>query len=124
MNDFSAGTRVFLTDGPVIPGVILPHTEGADPQCKIVALDGDPEPELIRACRLTPATFPPGRRVFRHTGGPHRFGTIPTLGKTPKSLSKARMESEEEAVVVQWDNGELEVVVKNYLTPIVFELNP
>jgi hypothetical protein len=34
------------------------------------------------------------------------------------------MESEEEAVVVQWDNGELEVVVKNYLTPIVFELNP
>jgi hypothetical protein len=124
MNDFSVGKRVFLTDGPIIPGTILPRTKGADPQCKVVMLDGATEPELIRACRLTPATFPAGRRVFRHAGGPHRFGIIPPSGKVPKSLTKLRMVSEEESIVVRWDNGELELVVKSYLTPILFEVSP
>jgi hypothetical protein len=118
---YAPGTRVFLTEGPPTPGVVLPPPEGADPQFKIVKLDSEEEPVLVRTRYLVAATFTPGRRVFRHTGGPHRFGTISTLGRTPKTLSKRRMDAEEESIVVQWDNGEMDVVVKNHLTPIIYE---
>lgn len=117
---YSPGTRVFLMDGPPTPGTILPQPEGVDPQFKVVKLDGEEEPVLLRTGQLVAATLTPGRRVFRHTGGPHRFGTIPTLGVTPKPLSKRRMNAEEESIVVKWDNGELDVVVKNHLTPIIY----
>jgi hypothetical protein len=30
------------------------------------------------------------------------------------------MDAEEESIVVKWDNGELDVVVKNHLTPIIY----
>lgn len=122
---YSIGTRVFLIDGPPTPGVIVrPPSEGSDPSCKVVLLDGEESPILVRSPDLIAATLTEGRRVFRHTGGPHRFGTIPILGKTPRLMVKARMNAEEDSVVVQWDNGDIEVVVKNHLTPIVYDTKP
>lgn len=111
------GDRVFLVDGPITSGVVV-SPQGA------VLLDGETEPVIVKPCDLIAATFTEGRRVFRHTGGPHRFGVIPILGKTPKLLSKARMNAEEDSVVVQWDNGDMELVVKNHLTPIVYNTKP
>lgn len=110
------GDRVFLADGPLTPGVVV--TPG------VVLLDGETEPVIVKPCDLIAATFTEGRRVFRHTGGPHRFGVIPILGKTPRLMVKARMNAEEDSVVVQWDNGDIELVVKNHLTPIVFHTKP
>lgn len=119
---YSVGSRVFLDEGPLTPGVIVsPAPEGRDPSYKVVLFDGEKEPSIVRTPDMTSANLTEGRRVFRHTGGPHRFGTIPILGKTPKKLSKARMESEEECIAVQWDNGDIELVVKNHLTPIIYE---
>ena len=34
------------------------------------------------------------------------------------------MAAEEDSIVVRWDNGEFDVVVKNHLTPIVYEVKP
>lgn len=112
-----SGDRVFLADGPLTPGVIVSPPGG-------VLLDGETEPVIVKPSELIAATFTEGRRVFRHTGGPHRFGTIPILGKTPRLMVKARMNAEEDSVVVQWDNGDIEVVVKNHLTPIVYDIKP
>lgn len=117
----NSGTRVFLSNGPITPGVILPSPEGTSPYYRVVLLDGEKEPVLLPMNQLIPATLIPGRRVLRHAGGPHRFGSIPILGKTPKTLSKARMDAEEESIVVQWDNGEMEVVARANLTPIIYE---
>ena len=124
MANFSPGSRVFLADGPVTPGVVLPSGEEIGLHNRLVLLDGETEPVILRPSQLTPATLTPGRRVFRHTGGPHRFGVIPTLSETPKTLSKARMAAEEDSIVVRWDNGEFDVVVKNHLTPLVYEVKP
>jgi len=118
---YATGARVFLVDGPITLGVILPSPEGTAAQYRAVKLDGEEEPVILHTRRLTPATLTPGRRVFRHTGGPHRFGFIPTLGRTPPTFSKARMNADEESIVVRWDNNELEVVVKDHLTPIIYE---
>lgn len=121
-DDFSPGSRVFLVDGPITPGVVLPPSEGVGPHNRLVLLDGETTPVLLRPSQLTPATLTPGRRVFRHTGGPHRFGVIPAPSDAPKRLRRARMDAEEESVVVRWDNGEFGVVVKNHLTPIIYEV--
>ena len=121
---YAVGARVFLDDkGPPTPGVIVsPAPEGRDPSYKVVLLDGEAEPSFVRTPDMTSATLTAGRRVFRHTGGPPRFGVIPILGKTPRLISKARMNADEESIAVQWDNGDIELVVKNQLTPIVYEI--
>ena len=122
--EFPAGRRVFLVDGPITPGVVLPSDGEVGEHNRLVLLEGESKPVLLRPSQLTPATLTPGRRVFRHDGGPHRFGVIPTPGEIPKTMSRARMVAEEESVVVKWDNGEFSVVVKDHLTPVVYELNP
>lgn len=120
--EFSPGSRVFLADGPVTPGVVLPSDGGIGLHNRLVLLDGETKPVILRPSQLTSATLTPGRRVFRHTGGPHRFGVIPTPGEIPKTMRKARMAAEEESIVVRWDNGEFGVVVKDHLTPVIYEL--
>lgn len=120
---YPAGSRVVILDGgPPLPGTVLPSPEGMHDFIKLVQLDGDEDPVKLTTEHIVPLTFAPRRRVFRHSGGPHRYGHIPTLGDTPKTLSKARMLAEEDSVVVRWDNGELELVATINLTPIVFSL--
>jgi hypothetical protein len=121
---YTPGTRVFLTDGPLVPGVILPPPEGTDPQFKVVLLEGEESPALIRSTQLIAATFTEGRRVFRHAGGPHRFGVIPPLRAISQKLSKERMSADDSSVIVRWDNGEMDVVAKSHLTPIIYGMNP
>lgn len=117
---YPVGTRVFVGDGPLTPGVILPDPEGLSASSKLVQLEEGGDPILVYYIHLTPATLTPGRRVFRNIP-PHRFGFIPPPGSVPRRLVKQRMESEEPSSIARWDNGEFELLLNSNLTPIIFE---
>jgi hypothetical protein len=117
---YTVGTRVFVGDGPLTPGVILPDPEELPAFSKLVQLDEGGDPVVVYYMHLTPATLTPGRRVFRNIP-PHRFGFVPPLDRTPRRLVKQRMESEQPSTIVCWDNGEFELLENSNLIPIIFE---
>jgi len=120
---YAPGLRVFLSKGPLIPGVILPPAADTPPGFRLVQLETETDPAEFRTPELIAATLTPGRRVFRSGETPHRYGTIPPAGQFPRNLVKARMQREEDSVIVRWDNGEFELVAKANLTPIVYKID-
>jgi hypothetical protein len=114
------GSEVVKISLPFRHGVVVPsHQSPSRPRAGEVAVrwvNADGAVEVVNVDYLRPLHSGDGARVMRSAGA-RRYGRIPLPGEAIGLRRKANsLGSPGEWTVVQWDDGQFEVVQKNQLT--------
>lgn len=125
---FKEGDKIIKFSGGIRSGVVVKESDLPEEVTlkKGVTQGGLPVPiqwdggefDLVNRQSVSKVCFAVGVRVYRHAGGPVKYGVIPARDGAAKAWRVARSHRDE-CLPVRWDDGSLEVCLQENLTPII-----
>jgi len=125
---FKEGDKIIKFSGGIRSGVVVKESDLPEEVAnkKGVTQGGLPVPiqwddgefDLVNRRSVTKVCFAVGVRVYRHKGGPVKYGQIPARSSAVKAWQVARSHRDE-CLPVRWDDGSIEVCLQENLTPII-----